>query len=266
MKEIITIQISKFLTNDYVKQIGLKQWGVQTPATVNRSRHYIFDEIFNDNECFGVIATNSNDEIVGRLHCIRNEENTELWYYGDLFVSPNFRRMGIASKMIMSAVNYLSEIGAQTFRCYVEPGNAASIELQRKLGFLEKPFEKFNYLINDGEIMFEKQIPNNLSIIPATVEEAYFVRILFSNNKKQFSGQNITLDDWKEILSRHEEDKRHFLVCKGAVPIAYIQIGELNSECKGKLTMFFVANQFDNQEFKKFVSEFLYQYGINNSN
>ena len=64
MKEIITIQISKFLTNDYVKQIGLKQWGVQTPATVNRSRHYIFDEIFNDNECFGVIATNSNDEIV----------------------------------------------------------------------------------------------------------------------------------------------------------------------------------------------------------
>ena len=47
MKEIITIQISKFLTNDYVKQIGLKQWGVQTPATVNRSRHYIFDEIFS---------------------------------------------------------------------------------------------------------------------------------------------------------------------------------------------------------------------------
>ena len=45
MKEIITIQISKFLNNELVEQIAQKQWHSQSPAFVNRSRQYIFDEI-----------------------------------------------------------------------------------------------------------------------------------------------------------------------------------------------------------------------------
>jgi hypothetical protein len=52
MDEIITIQISKFLTDEYVRQIAQKQWRTDAPQWVNRSRQYIFDEIMNDNTIF----------------------------------------------------------------------------------------------------------------------------------------------------------------------------------------------------------------------
>ena len=55
MKEIIRIQISKFLSNELVEQIAQKQWHTTNPAFVNRSRQYVFDELTDDNDCFGVL-------------------------------------------------------------------------------------------------------------------------------------------------------------------------------------------------------------------
>ena len=83
MKEIISIKISKYLTDEYVTQIAQKQWGSQNPEWINRSRQYVFDELINNNYCFGVVAVNSDDEIIGRMHCVKNESDPKLWYYGD---------------------------------------------------------------------------------------------------------------------------------------------------------------------------------------
>ena len=88
MKEIITIQISKFLTSELVEQIAQSQWKALTPQFTNRSRQYIFDELVNSNDCFGVIATTAKNQVIGRIHCVKNENNPHLWYYGDLFVIP----------------------------------------------------------------------------------------------------------------------------------------------------------------------------------
>ena len=63
MKDIVTIQISKFLTNEYVEQIAQNQWKALTPQFTNRSRQYIFDELVNSNDCFGVIATTAKNQI-----------------------------------------------------------------------------------------------------------------------------------------------------------------------------------------------------------
>lgn len=63
--------------------------------------------------------------------------------------------------------NHLSEIGAATLRCYVEPDNIPSRNLQISVDFSEKTFESFNGFINSGEIMYEIDIPNCLTIIPA---------------------------------------------------------------------------------------------------
>ena len=62
MKEIITIQISKFLTSELVEQIAQSQWKALTPQFTNRSRQYIFDELVNSNDCFGVIATTAKNQ------------------------------------------------------------------------------------------------------------------------------------------------------------------------------------------------------------
>lgn len=214
MKEIITIQISKFLNNELVEQIAQKQWHTTNPAFINRSRQYVFDELTDENDCFGVVALTTKNEIIGRLHCVRNKENIKRWYYGDLFVIPECRRMGIATQMIEVAKKYLSEIGAQSLCCYVEPNNVASRNLQTSVGFNESPFSTFNDFINDGEIMYEVQIENNLCVIPATADEVYFVRILFVQNKEKLNIGNISMNDWKEILSKEITDIKHFLYAR----------------------------------------------------
>ena len=260
MKEMITIQISKFLSNAIVAQIAQKQWHSQSPAFVNRSRQYIFDEIADENNCFGVIATTGKNEVIGRLHCVRNKENKKRWYYGDLFVIPEYRRMGLATKMIEAAKNYLSEMGAQSLCCYVTPNNIASRELQISVGFNERPFYPFNDFINDGEIMYELQIANILSVVPATTEEAYFVRVLFAQNKDRLDVGDIGMEAWLEILTEERPDVKHFLICKGAVPIAYMRIVKIEESNKTKISMFFVADGFDHEEVYSYGSEFASRY------
>ena len=260
MKEIITIQISKFLTNELVEQIAQNQGESSSPQFTNRSRQYIFDELVNDNDCFGVIATTSRKQVIGRIHCVKNESDPCLWYYGDLFVTPEYRRNGIAKQMIRTAINHLSEIGATSLRCFVNPNNVPSRNLQAILGFSEKPFEPFNSFTNDGEIMYELDLPSPLTVIPATINEAYFVRILFVQNKDVLNHGNINLSEWKEILAVEDPDEKHFLICKGAMPVAYMKINGLLNTDKVWLSMLFVAKNFQHQGIGSFALNYAEKY------
>ena len=267
MKEIITIQISKFLTNELAVKIAQRQWKQSTPLFTNRSRQYIFDELVNGNDCFGVIAITPNNDVIGRIHCVKNECNPHLWYYGDLFVIPEYRRIGVAKQMIRAAISHLSEMGATTLRCYVEPDNIPSRNLQISLGFSEKPFESFNDFINDGEIVYELEIPTQLTIISATIDEAYFVRVLFAQNKDILNVENISLSEWRKILSADNPDEKHFLVCKGTMPVAYMKINGLLETHKAWVSMLFVAKDFQRQGIGSFALNYAEQYvkrlGIN---
>ncbi len=260
MNEIITIQISKFLTNEFVREIAQKQWETDAPPQVNRSRQYIFDEIMDENDCFGVVATIANHTVIGRLHCVRNETDPRRWYYGDLFVVPEYRRMGIASRMIHAALDHLSELGAVTLCCYVEPENTPSRSLQLSVGFSERVFETFNGFTNDGEIMYEAQVPNHLTIIPATENEAYFVRILFVQNKEILRAEDIRLSEWRELLSLNDRDEKHFMICKGAMPVGYMKINGLDSTDEAWISMLFIAKNFQRQGIGTFAITYVENY------
>lgn len=260
MNEIITIQISKFLTDEFVRQIAQKQWKTDAPPWVNRSRQYIFDEIMNENDCFGVVATAANRAVIGRLHCVRNETDPKLWYYGDLFVIPEYRRMGVATKMINAALDHLSDLGAVALRCYVEPENAPSRDLQASVGFSEKNFETFNDFINDGEIMYEMPVPNNLTVIPATENEAYFARILFAQNKEILHAEDIGFSEWRELLSLNDRDEKHFMICKGAMPVGYMKINGLDGASEAWISMLFIAKNFQRQGIGTFAITYAENY------
>ena len=260
MTEIITIQISRFLTNELAEKIAQKQWGSSAPKWANRSRQLIFDEVINENDCFGVVAVTSDNNVIGWLHCKKNECDPKLWYYGDLFVVPEYRRTGVATQMIRAAMNHLSEMCAAVLRCYVDPENTASRELQLSVGFLEQPFKTFNNLSNDGEIMYEAKIPNCLTMIPATVNEAYFVRILFAQNRDVLNTDNISLAEWKDLLAAHDPDEEHFLVCKGAMPVAYMKINGLESKSEAWISMLFVAKNFQHQGIGSFAVKYAEEY------
>lgn len=262
MKEIITIQISKYLSDALAKEIAAKQWGCAAPSWVNRVRQSLFDEVLENNDCFDVIATAPDGAVVGRLHCIKHTNDPSLWYYGDLFVIPDYRRNGIAKQMIRAAMAHLAERGASVLRCYVEPNNLPSIMLQKSAGFAEKPFLPFNNLINDGEIMYETDIPNMLTAIPATEHEAYFVRIMFAQSRDALHTEDIGYEEWKTLLAADDPDEKHFLICKGALPVAYLKLNGLQSNGKAWISMLFVSPSFRRQGVGRFAIRFAEQYVV----
>ena len=260
MQQTIIISISKFLTNELVRDIALEQWHSALPLWVNRSRQYIFDEIANGNDCFGVLAVTSSGELVGRIHCVQNEQDPSRWYYGDLFVKAEYRRMGIAKQMLSAAITHLTERGASSLCCFVEPCNLASKSLQLSMGFAEREHKPFNGFITDGEIMYERAIENGLSVIPATADEAYFVTVLFAQNRYALHADRILLDEWKTYLSAGDEDERHFLICKGALPVAYMKINGLQNQDEAWISTLVVEKSFQRQKIGTFAIRYAEKY------
>ena len=67
MKEIITIRVSKFLSDELARKIAQMHWGTSTPEYVNCVSNAVFNELLDGNDCFDVIAATSKGEVVGRL-------------------------------------------------------------------------------------------------------------------------------------------------------------------------------------------------------
>ena len=264
MKEIITIRVSKYLSDELAKKVAWMRWGTSTPKYVNCVRNAVFDELTDENDCFEVIAMTAKGEVVGCMHCIRNETDFSLWYYGDLFVTPEYRRMGIARQMVETAISRLSEIGAALLRCYVDPNNMPSRNLQKSIGFEEKPFKTFNGLCNDGQIMHEIKIPSCFCVIPATIDEAYFVRIMFVQNKSELKTENISLNEWKELLSAENPDEKHFLICKGAVPACYMCFSGASGKREARISMLFVTKELQRCGAGTFALHFAERYAKEN--
>lgn len=248
---MITIQINRFISETLAHSLAQKRWNSTEEPFVNRIRQLVFDELVNRNDCFFVTAFYC-DDLVGGLFCIRNESDPGLWYYGDLFVVPEYRRRGIAARMVRAAIDYLSDLGSTTLRCYVHPDNLPSCNLQQAIGFTERPFEPFNAICNEGEIMYEIEIPQLLSVIPATENEAYFVRIMFAQNRADLDIGNVSLEEWKAILADHDADQRHFLIGKGAIPVGYMKIDGLSGR-NPRLAMLFVSRNFQRRGIGSFA-------------
>ncbi len=162
--------------------------------------------------------------------------------------------------MVKAAQEQLADLGAATLRCYVEPDNTPSILLQKSMGFTEKEFQSFNDLINDGEIMFEIDIPNRLSVIPATKNEEYFVRIMFANNKEALHKENSILPEWEKLLEQNNPDEKHFLICKGAMPVAYMKINGVESVDTAWISMLFVSPKYQRQGIGSFAIQYAEKY------
>lgn len=254
-KNLIRITISQYLTHELAEKIAMAQWGCASAEWVNRIRRATYeDHYFYD--CFDVIATDQNDNIIGRLHCIQNDADQALWYYGDLFVIPDYRRMGIARQMISAAITHLSERGAKTLCCYVGPNNLASIHLQKSCGFFETPYRAFHNLANRGMLRFERSLPCPYSVIPATANEAVFVMTLYMQNIEILHGEAISLEEWDHALSSKEEDEQNFLVCRGCMPVAWLRINGLLNKEIAWISMLVVSKRHQHQGAGSFAVSF----------
>ena len=105
-KEVISFSVSEFLTSALAEKIAQAQWGKAEWS--DRIISFVYEGKTKTN-CFNVVAKNECGEIVGRLFCLQNEVRSNLWYYGDLFVIPEYRRRHIAEKMLRLAEQTLTD-------------------------------------------------------------------------------------------------------------------------------------------------------------
>lgn len=257
-KEFITIEVSDYLTCELAEKISLMQWHTNKPEFVNSVKHMLYDGKCHSN-CFNVVAYNAATDIVGRLYCLQNQKNPQLWYYGDLVVAKEYRRQHIASKMLHAALEALQDRGCLTLRAYVEKENYASLNLQKAFGFTQKPYQKFDNLINGEELMFEKTL-TVFYAAEATENDAIFLTMIFGKNADAMHCNAIMFDEWKRLLSLNDPDEMHFLIHKGALPVAYLKINGLKNRDTAWVSMLAVEPCMQHQGVGTFAINFAEEY------
>ena len=239
--EIITIRVSEYLSEKLALQISNSLWG-QSDIVGLRSTIYSFK---SKTDYFNVIAQNSSGDFVGRVCCMQNIDDSTLWYYGDLFVVEDHRRKHIAEKMITTAFDVLKDKGCKTVRTYVDPENTPSLELQKKLGFTEKPYQRFNDLINDGDLMFEKQFGQIYNAV--NVQNKFDVKIvadLYNKNLQVLHGDKISYGEWCRAVLNDDTDEQNFLICRGIMPVAWLKLNGLDNADIGYISMLAVGPKY----------------------
>lgn len=258
--EIISITVSEYLSDDLAKKIAAAQW--HRPEWFLGIRSFLY-ECKTETDCFNMIAQNGSGEVIGRLFCIQNDSNHKLWYYGDLFVIPEYRRRHIAEKMVSAAVEALKDRGCETIRAYVEPENTPSLNLQCKLGFSEKSFQTFNNLINDGRIMFEKELGSAYAVITAEgSDDAKYINRFFAKNAEALHCKEIMYSECCKLLSEKSADEEHFLVCKGVMPVAWLKINGIETGDTGWVSMLAVEPCFQHKGIGTFAMKFAEDFMI----
>ena len=261
MSGIITIMISEYLTHDFAEKIAVLQWGSKVPKNVNQIRRFVHEnKYFSD--CFNVIAVDSNDDVIGRLFCVKNRENPKRWYHGDLIVAPEYRRMKIASKMIRTAIQKISDMGGEIIDAWTANTHIVSINLHKSLGFTEMPSVQFDEFIHgDEQIMLEYKIEHQYNVIPATVDEAGFVNEFYFQNREALHGDHISFKAWQEILSQDDPYEKNFLICKGANPLAWLRVNGLDSTVgKAWISMLVVCDKSHRQGVGTYAVNFAEEY------
>ncbi len=255
----VTVFCSRFLSEALTRAIACAKFAQDAPAYAEQLAYMMFCDHY-ETDCFHVVATDQDERVCGYLYCIRNWEEPTLWYYGDLFVVPEARRQGIASRMVRAAMRQLSDMGAAVLRCYVEDSNTASLGLQASLGFRQKAYEKFNDIDNDGQLMLEVELPSCLSVRQITSADAKYVMALYTENKKALHGSRISYKEFQELLSVRDPDELNLLICKGALPVAWLKLNGLSGGETAWVSTLVVHNKFRHQGIGRFALRYAEEY------
>lgn len=126
----------------------------------------------------------------------------------------------------------------------------------RKKGFEEKPYETFDNLLNEGEKMFELAVPSCFTCIHATAFEAIFVCMFYAQNIEALHGKDISLEEWKEILSKDDTDEQNFIIYKGEIPVAWLRVNGLQNKETAWISMLVVSDKWHRQGIGTFAVGF----------
>lgn len=94
------------------------------------------EELSKNNDCWLFIFERHSAAVIGKFSFWRDEQNRDHLHY---FILPSLRRQGYATEAANACLRHAVKNSViRTLHAEVLPGNAASINLLRRLGFVEK--------------------------------------------------------------------------------------------------------------------------------
>lgn len=254
----LVITVSDHLTRGLAEEIAAAQW--QRAECSDWVVEILFD-YKTRSDAFNVVAR-ADGEVIGRLQCLQSAYEPRLWYYGDLFVKPTFCRRHIGERMLQTALETLCDRGCRTLRCYVEPDNIPSLSFQRKHGFSEKPFLPFDELLNEGRLMFERELCA-FEAVRAGEEDARYICQVYEKSAAELHGRQLDAQsrcdffgEIREMLARRDPDEENFLLCLGAVPCGWFKVNGLQGGDTGWISMLAVEPKFRRRGAGRFAVNF----------
>ena len=102
-----------------------------------------------------VLVSVDKGTIVGFLSIIKNYDSADVMM---IATAINFRRRGVAEKLLTVAMEILKKQGVRKLMLEVKEGNIGAIELYKKLGFLQISIRKKYYLGLYDAIIMERAL------------------------------------------------------------------------------------------------------------
>ena len=85
-------------------------------------------------------------------------------------------------------------------------------------------------MTHDRERSNEQYLPSDLSIFPATPDNASLCAELFRQNRESLHAKEIPITEWRKMLSANDPDEEHYLIYKYDLPVAYMKLNGLSGE------------------------------------
>jgi ribosomal protein S18 acetylase RimI-like enzyme len=154
-----------------------------------------------------------DSQVVGLVNVMR-QGRTEQWTIGNVAVLPEYRRRGIARKLVEACIDFAKERGAKTIVLDVVAGNVPAYELYERLGF-----ERYS---GSKELMLEKDQTIKGISLPA---EYRLERLKFSEWQPRFEiAKRITPDTVQHFKPVEEKRYKVPLLMQPLIPL-FMRLG-----------------------------------------
>jgi len=135
-----TINYRTFKLEDYDSLIKLWQLsGLPIKDQGRDSRIEIEKEM--QRGCAEIILAEDNSKMIGAI--LATHDGRKGWI-NRLSIHPDYRKLGIGKELVKRAEDHLTKVGIGIFACLIEDYNSTSLEVFRKLGYVD--FEGMHYL------------------------------------------------------------------------------------------------------------------------
>lgn len=251
MQNTVTITVSDCPSPELAESIARAQWhkAEQSDSVIG----------YSHSDCFNIIASADN-AVIGRVQCLRSMTDKERWLYGDIFIAPEYRRRHIAEKMVNAALDVLRDRGCRCVCAYVEHENMLSLSLLKKLGFKEAPYEPFDGISNEEELMFEMELTAYSAVHASEMTARYISEICETCAEPlhiNIADHPSFYDEIARMLSANDPDEENFLIRSGAIPCAWLKLNGLADGTKTAwISMLAVAPPFQRHGAGEFAVRF----------